>query len=256
MGKIRFLLKFGERTHVEEFASGSLFCSDAITLWGIEEKLKIRGQGDILEAGSRVFTQKMTMIEHGTSKATVFSGKANALVHFEPAEHIPVFCMFTVFDHDCNISKNGELSIALSNKVKATIRSHFPNADAVAIIHNPEEYLEDVEKTIGHSVKHGEIQYFNIDKGYEANNGKDNAIDMDYMMYLVQDVPPVIENGKKTYSFVADYAYRVLFCKDVFFTDEQEYRIVLPDEKIFGSAKYPVNIRQKIDIVSIEEFMS
>lgn len=58
MGHIKFLLKFGEESHLKEFAKGSLYCSNAETFWGIEDKQKIKGQGDILEAGSRIFFSK------------------------------------------------------------------------------------------------------------------------------------------------------------------------------------------------------
>ena len=94
--KIRFLLKFGEREHVEEFVTGVLYCSNAKTFWGIEDKLKIKGQGDILEAGMKTFAQRMVMQEHETGKITVINTPVNALAHIEPAERIPVFCMFAV----------------------------------------------------------------------------------------------------------------------------------------------------------------
>ena len=63
MDGINFLLKFGEQDHIKEFAEGSLYCSDAVTFWGIEDELKLRGQGDILEAGSRMFAQRMMITE-------------------------------------------------------------------------------------------------------------------------------------------------------------------------------------------------
>lgn len=255
MEEIRYLLKFGRKSHVEEFARGTLFCSNAVTFWGIEDKLKIKGQGDILEAGSRIYAQKMTVLENSTGRASVISGNISALVHIEPAKHMPVFCMFAVYDVDCKEDRNGELHIALPDKTKEVVRSHFPNADSVAIIKNPTEYLEDVENTIGHQVKCERVHYFNIDNGFKVDNGHITAMDMQYMKYLSQDVPPVIEARGKRYSFVADYAYRALFCKDVFFSDEQEYRIVLPEERICKGTKYSVRIRQKIEVISLDELL-
>lgn len=255
MEGIKYLLKFGKRTHVEEFVGGSMYCSDAVTLWGIEDKLKIKGQGDILEAGARMFAQRFTAIEHETNNVMVFNKKADILTHIKPAEHIPVFCLFSVRNNDCQLDGNGNVIINLPRHVKDTIRSHFPQADAVAVIKDPDGFIQDVTKSIGCEIKHENVQYFHIDKGLEANDGKDTAIDMEFMMYLVQDTPPTIEKGKTTYSFCADYAYRILFCKDVFFTDEQEYRIILPNEKISSGTKYPVTINQKIDILTLDEFL-
>jgi hypothetical protein len=73
MSEVRFLLKFGKKKHIEEFVDGSLYCSNAETFWGIEKDKKIKGQGDILEAGSRMFAQRMTMQEHDTGNITEYS---------------------------------------------------------------------------------------------------------------------------------------------------------------------------------------
>lgn len=255
MDGINFLLKFGEQDHIKEFAEGSLYCSDAVTFWGIEDELKLREQGDILEAGSRMFAQRMMITEHGTNNTTVIDKKSNGLVHIEPAEHMPVFCMFAVGEKDFSVDGKGNLIIDLSEKVKQTIREHFPKADTVGIIKDPDAFIQDIVDTIGCEVKHEKVHYFYIDKGLPANGGKDTAMDMEYMMYLTKDNPPAVENGLKKYSFLADYAYRVLFCKDVFFEDEQEYRIVLPKETISCGTRYPVHIKQKVEIMSLDDFL-
>lgn len=255
MDGIKYLLKFGKRHHVKEFVEGSLYCSDAVTFWGIEDKLKLRGQGDILEAGSRIFAQRMMITEHGTNNTTVINMKSNGLVHIDPAKHMPVFCMFAAGENDCSVDEKGNLTIVLPENVKQAIRDHFPNADAVGIIKDPDAFIQDVENTIGCEVKHEKVHYFHIDEGLPVNGGKDTAMDMEYMMYLTQDNPPVVENRQKIYSFLADYAYRVLFCKDVFFEDEQEYRIVLPNETISCGTHFPVHIRQKIEIMSLDDFL-
>jgi hypothetical protein len=118
MNEVRFLLKFGKKKHIEEFVDGSLYCSNAETFWSIEKDKKIKGQGDILEAGSRMFAQRMTMQEHDTGNITEFNMKANALVHFDPAKNIPVFCLFTVYDLDCCKDDEGNYSICLSEETK------------------------------------------------------------------------------------------------------------------------------------------
>lgn len=253
--KIRFLLKFGEREHVEEFVTGVLYCSNAKTFWGIEDKLKIKGQGDILEAGMKTFAQRMVMQEHETGKITVINTPVNALAHIEPAERIPVFCMFAVCDDNCETDPDGTLSIRLSEKTIVTIREHFPKADSVAIISNPEQFIDDVKYSIGHRIEHELVHYFYIDKGLEVKNSDQRAMDMEYMKYLMQDTPPRKENGKTIYSFGAEYAYRTLFCKDIFFKDEYEYRFVLPEELIDAGTKYPVNLRESIQISPLDEFL-
>lgn len=183
--------------------------------WGIEDKLKIKGQGDILESSARMFAQKMTVLHSETDEIVAEYGKVKSLIRIEPAERMPIFCMFAVYEEDCNTNDNGELEINLSEEKKQTIRKHFPNADAVVVIPNPEKFIEDVNESIGFDIKVGSVQYYHIDKGCSTSEGK-AAIDMEFMKYLTQDVQPVQENGTTSYIFYADYAYRVLFCKDIF----------------------------------------
>ncbi len=252
---MKYLLKFGKRAHLEEFAAGNLFCSNAVTFWGIEEELKIKGQGDVLEAGSRMFTQRMAMQAHDTNEIAIINMNANVLVHYDPAKLIPVFCLFAVSEDDCVIDAEGNVIIALSES-KKTIREHFPNADSVAIISKPEQFLVDVTTSIGTRVVHEDVHYFNIDKGFKVEGSNRIAMDMEYMKYLAQDAPPEIEKGMKKYSFRAEYVYRVLLCKDVFFQDEQEYRIILPDEKITKGTSFPVKLSNSIQVLAIEDFFS
>ena len=91
-------------------------------------------------------------------------GKANSLVRIEPVEKIPVFCMFAVYERDCKEDDAGRIVIILSEDKKQTIREHFPNADAVAIIPNPEVFIEDIRHSIGTEVKAENVHYFHIDK--------------------------------------------------------------------------------------------
>lgn len=245
-------IKFGRKDHLEQFSTGSLFCSDAVTLWGIEKDLKIKGQGDILEAGSRIFTNNFTMQQHGTGRTTNFNMNSNILVHYDPAEHIPVFCLYSVFSDECIMGADGNLDIRLSDKSKSTILQHFPNADSFALVTKPTLFISDVSDSISCRIEHGLVHYFNIDKGLYVNSGEQTAVDMEYFKYLTQDTAPVSENGKTIYSFNADYVYRCLFCKDVFFSGEREYRVVLPNDYIMCGTHYPVKLREAINVYPID----
>lgn len=79
--KLSFLLKFGKEEHINQFADESLYCSSAITFWGIEKALKIKGQGDVLEAGSRLFTQKMAIFNWSLRR--ICSCMSISEAHFE-----------------------------------------------------------------------------------------------------------------------------------------------------------------------------
>lgn len=254
MSEIRFLLKFGKKEHIEEFVNGSLFCSNAETFWKIEKDKKIKGQGDILEGGSRIYAQRVVMQEPSSGRVADFNSNVDILVHYEPVKNIPVFCLFVVYDSDCCKDHKGNYSIRLSDETKDIIREHFPDADTVAIIACPKQFIEDVDTSIGCHIENGPVNYFNIDKGVDIGDGK-VAMDMEYMKYLTQDVPPVKEKGQIKYVFSVDYVYRALFCKDIFFKQEQEYRIVLPNESISKGKHYPVKFSQNIQMMPLDEFM-
>ena len=254
MAEIKFLLKFGKREHLESLVKGNIYCSNAITFWGIEDKLKIKGQGDILEAGTKIFAQKMIMQHPDTKEVIAECGKANGLVRVEPAKKMPVFCMFAVYEDDCKVD-NGNVIINLSDNKKQTIREHFPNADAVVVIPNPEVFIEDIRRSIGTEIKAEKVNYFHIDKGFETK-GERTAMDMEYMKYLMQDAPSEKVDGETKYIFYADCAFRVLFCKDVFFEKEQEYRIVLPNDTIESGKSYPVRLSTNYEIYDLEAFFN
>lgn len=255
MSEIKFLLKFGEKEHIESFVKGSLYCSNAQTFWGIEDGLKIKGQGDRLEASSRFFAQRISVYDHDNGNFMGILPVTSGLVRYEPAERIPVFCLFAVLEKDCIVNSDGSMQIELSNEIKETIKNHFPKADTVAIISDPMQFITDVESTIGCEIKYGRVQYFNIDNGYRCEDGS-SAMDMDYMRYLTQDKPPEIVGNKRIYKFLEKYVYRCLLCKDSYFKNEQEYRIVLQNEKIESSKIYQVKYTQKIDVVALEEFLN
>ena len=253
MRTIKFFLKFGQREHIETFSKGNLYFSNAEKFWGIEDKLKIKGQGDQLEAGTMLFAQKVAAYSHEDNSLVTKAGVCKGLLRIEPAQNIPVFCLFAVFEEDCSKDDNGNTIISLSDHTKQVIKQHFPKADAVAIIENPDVFLHDIEQSIGYDVKHELVGYYNLDSGLDTDDGR-KAMDMAYINYIMQDVAPLVEDGKTTYTFYADYAFRVLFCKDVYFSEEQEYRILIPSETIIESKIYPTQITSKITVVSIDNF--
>jgi len=253
MSEIKFFLKFGERQYLESLQQGNLFFSNAQTFRYYEEQLFIKGQGDRLEGGSMIAANNMSMIDNDTNEP-VFTGiKGNMFVHYEPANLLPVFCIFSCFEKDCVKNDDGTLSIKLSDEIKQNIITHFPKADTVAIIKEPELFIEDVHSTIGSECKSGLVNYFHL-MGFNSEQGTAN--DLSYFKYLTQDVPPKKEDGKTIYSFNAKYVYRSLLCKDVFFDKEQEYRFILPEINIIKPQEFPVKLQSKIELQNLATFFS
>lgn len=86
-------------------------------------------------------------------------------------------------------------------------------ADAVAIIREPRQFIDDVHSTIGHECKSDLIHYFHLLGIDDSEHGKAN--DLDYIKYLAQDTPPEKVGGQTKYAFNSDHVYRSLWCKDV-----------------------------------------
>ena len=251
MSDIRFLLKFGEREYMERFACGNLYFSNAITFRYYEEQLRIKGQGDRLEGGSMMHTHNLT-IKDNVSGETVKSGVSGSFpVHYDPANLIPVFCMFCCFDKDCSINTNGSQSISLSDDIKQNIITHFPKADTVAIVDNPYEFIDAVRGSFDTECKSDIVNYFHV-YGIEGKGG--TALDKRYMEYLTQDTPKEKVEGGTAYSFNARYVYRSLLCKDVFFNKEQEYRFLLPDIELDEPKEFSVKLCERIELQDLDSF--
>lgn len=255
MSDIRFLLKFGQRSHMENLVKGNLYCSNAQIFWGIEDEMMIRGQGDVLEASTIIYAQSMTVYDPLTNEVLQqMDNPIRCVARIGTVEDMPVFCLFAVMDKDCELDDDGKIRIRLSQETKDTIKTHFPNADSVVIIDNPENFIEDVKASIGHEIKSDLVQYFNIDKGLGTKSGK-TAVDLAYLNFLSQDTPPVKGCEKEKIVIREDSACRSLFCKDVFFRNEQEFRIVMPTEHISVGTNYPVNLTDTYKIEELERFM-
>lgn len=161
MEHIKYFLKFGEEEHLKELAKGILYCSTAEMFWSIENEKKIKGQGDILEARTKFHVQNVAVRSHNSSENATFNTN-NFMITCDQAAHMPVFCLFSVYEDDCDIDEKGRLIINLPENKKKYIIDHFPEANAVAIITNPVRFLDDVVRSIGCDVKHEEMHYFLI----------------------------------------------------------------------------------------------
>ena len=114
-------------------------------------------------------------------------------------------------------------------------------------------FSNDIVRSVRTTVRAEKVHCYNIDNGVITRENQ-TALEHEYLEYLIQDVPLRREDNAKVFSFLSKYAFRILFCKDVYFKKEQEFRIVLPDEKIENGKIYPINLTieyQVYDLMSI-----
>lgn len=251
MKEIKYLLKFWKKEHLEKLQNGDLFFGNAVGYRQIEESLKIKGQGDKLEASTKIFAENLKMIDNNSNQTIINNVKARTVFHYPDADFMPVFCLFAVLEDDC-ITEDSSGKICLSKSIKDTITSHFPEADSVAIINNPKQFIKDIKKSISKNVVADLVNYFYIDNGFPNKDGT-VSLDIKYFKYLTQDTPPSIVENIKKYSFNVKYVYRILLCKDIYFANEHEFRIILPKEKIEKSKTYHVDLSDKITLCDLSD---
>lgn len=253
MEKIVCFLKFGGKEHMKELARGKMFFSNALKFRQIEEKLLIKGQGDKLEGGSIIYSPNMTIVDNGTQEIIMEGVKGNMLVHYEPANLLPVYCLFACYEKDCTLCVDGQLEFHFSEETKRIIREHFPKADSVAIIKNPKLFVSNVKSSLKTECVSAEVNYFNL---FGIDSDEEKANDLQYFKYLTQDIPPQKVEGGVKYTFSANYVYRSLLCKDIFFKEEQEYRFILPKDRISLGTIYPINFEETISVVDLDVFFT
>lgn len=250
MNRIICLLKFGEKEYMEGLTHGEMYFSNALNFRQIEEKELIKGQGDKLEGGSLIQARDVTMIDNESEDIVCSGVRGNIFVHYEPANLLPVYCLFACYEKDCTLQDDGALEFHFSEEIIKNIKEHFPKADSVAIIRNPDKFIANVKTTIGTECVSGLVNYFNL-HGFDSEKGKVN--DLQYFKYLTQDIPPQKVEGGVQYTFSAKYVYRSLLCKDVFFKNEQEYRFILPNDEIKKGTIYSIKLEQTISVVDLKE---
>jgi hypothetical protein len=253
---ISYLIKFGEVKYAGSFLGGSLHFGTAKGYRALEDKQKNRGQGDKMENGLRIWTTNMWVISHDNSKMAHFQGNSVVNAFFEPSDNTPVFCLFCCLTSDCKTDSKGQLRIVLPNEVQKDIKEHFLSADTAILIQNPKQYIADVVDSIGTRCIHDIVRYFQVD-GYETDQGM-RAIDMGLIKYMAQGVTDehtTIPKGQPI-SFSANFSYRALFCKDKFFSNEREYRFVLPDIDINEPQNFTIKTQVPITKYKAAQLLS
>ncbi|QSX06446.1 hypothetical protein JYG23_03005 [Sedimentibacter sp. zth1] len=251
MENVKFLLKFGGKKYLKDLQEGKLYFSNAYNFKNIEKEKLLKGQGDLLEGGTILIAQDL-QITNNDNKEVININDVKVKLNNDPANLLPVYCLFACFEKDCYKSYDGKYEIKLSEEIKETIISHFPKADAVAIIKEPQQFIDDVNSSIGYACKSNLVKYFHLKGIMDSKFGIVN--DLDYYKYVTQDTPLVKKYGKIILTMNVDFIYRTLLCKDIFFCNEQEYRFILPEINIKKARNFPIHLNEKIEIVDLDLF--
>lgn len=247
---IKYLLKFGEREKISGIQTGKVWMSTPEALRPLEYEL-VKGQGDKLEGGMHIYSSKMQLTDPTTGFTVTQTGDFNFDILMNPFNNVPIYCMFAVYDSEV---ASGEIKLAL--ETQTIIREHFPKADSVAVIKKPHDFIREFEESIHDDNENsvipcisGKINYFNM-----YGIGDKHAIDGRFIDFITNGREPKRIDNKKQIPIYVDDAWRYLFCKDVFFQGEQEYRFILPDVSVDKGRLFEVNLSENIRIYGLDEF--
>lgn len=253
MEQIKFLLKFGEREFMERMACGYFYFSNAEKFRELEDLLQKKGQGDCLEGTSKIHGTSMEIFDKNTSKLVKKTLSQTVIFNYEAASNIPVYCLFACYNDNCIKISSDTYKLSLDRQVIDDIKLHFDKADTVAIITNPKQFIEDIQKKFFGTAKTETVNYFHIE-GTPIE--KNVAQDLGYLKYLTQDSVNKRSDGKSVYSLKAKNIYRCLFCKDIYFQNEQEYRILLPEITITSPKEFQIPLTSPIKLFDIDKILS
>lgn len=239
------LIKFGEKKYMELLGKGQFYFSHAKRFREIESEL-VKGQGDELEGKAQVKTTSVRAYDHDTGDL-VCELPINVLSFgAELIEYVPVFCCSYFTKEDC-IYYVDDLNyrINFSSEIQETIREHFPKADTAIIFTDPMDLLNNIESQLDTRLVHSKVNYFNM-----------KPVGTDWVEFISGDSSERFTDGKRTgtkYTVTTENVYRTLLAKDQFFTDEKEYRLLLPDISINEPETRCFTIKDSYKVVDLNK---
>ena len=253
-------VKFGKKKHVSRLLDGKMHFSNAEVFRGIEKGKGLKGQGDAYEAIWQLKNTQgfFTDMDTGT---TQYLPNVNLDLQLEDISRIPVFCITHIKTDECLISSTGSKRILrVKDTIRDTIKAHFPNADTAGVFFQPKMFLSSLDG-LG-VIMHDSVQYFDF-----SPNGA--ILEMiEYLFQnpgrkkegnqrLLQSILVTNDGKQKAMEITHQNMKRLLFCKDNYFSDEKEYRIILPQKRISEPKDYKIRWgAQKRMMYTIDEFFN
>lgn len=259
-GEIKLFVKFGEYKYIKRLFDGKMYFSNALKFREIETKAGIKGQGDASEAFWQLKNANAAMIDYCTGQ-TIFQPNLSIFVEFANTGTVPVFCITYLSEEDYEIEeKDGRRILTVSGISRDTIKSHFPKADTAVVFFQPQRFIESLA-ALGLPLC-DKVRYFDFSP---------DGIIIDMVEYICQNpgiapkhsralAPKCWEatNGECTpYQITKHNMCRVLFCKSIEFSEEKEFRVLLPQKRIPEPKEYAIRWGNQLKTMcTLEEFFN
>lgn len=237
----RFMVKYGEKEHLEQLIGGKIRFAPAKAYIEIEETQHQKGQGDLLEGKVRIKADRMRRFHLETNELIQEGQSCVILLSVPDIKRMPVFCLSQYDDSSIQNYKDDEnYTIAISEEKLAGIRADFPKATHALVILDPDEFINDVQSIPNHRIVGDSIRYYDYDI---------NPLQM--FMFLSFGDETVQTGGPFTMSY--EDRFRLLLRKDKDFSNQNEYRFIEIDETIDDPEFYDFKLTSRYLLVSIDQ---
>lgn len=238
----QFMIKYGEKEHLEQIVKGSIRFAPSQTYIKLEEALHNKGQGDLLEGKLKLKIQGARVLDRENDNliATLPSNSV-IIISIQDVNNMPVFCLTQYGEDDISdYVDDSNYKITLSNEKLQGIQSDFPKATHALIILEPDRFINDINSIENHQFVSDRIRYYDYDI---------NPLQM--IMYLTTGSETIETNTVMSMTY--ENRYRHLLCKDESFSNQEEYRFIELNELITEPVFYPITFTSKYLIVPIEQ---
>jgi len=245
--QILFFVKFGEREHLQSLANGNAYFSNAGSFIKTEQELRSKGQGDANEGKLFLPSSNVTARDLKTDQVIL---QSNLLSHltlgFDGLNTIPAFCVTAGFQNNCAFYRGEQdYRIKFSSEHERTIRSHFPKADSALLTTDPTAFIENICTAFNEECHHDRVRYFDMVRPTTA-----------LLAYLLGEKEGFEMVKGIHYSINTENVHNVLFCKDLFFKMQQEYRFLIQHRVIKQPTVFDIAPIKDCSIFALDCFFS
>ena len=210
--KPKFMIKYGKEEHLQQIVDGRIRFAPSQTYVRLEEAQHNKGQGDLLEGKMKIKTLGVRLHNAETNELIGKLPTCTIVVSLQDVNNMPVFCI-SQYDERQISDYVDELhyTIALSNEKIECIQNDFPEASHALIILEPDKFINEVRNIDGHRFVSDSIRYYD----YEINP---------LQMYMFLTTGEETVHTNTVMSMTYENRYRNLLCKDISFSQQDEYR--------------------------------
>lgn len=237
-----FMIKFGRKEHLEQIVNGNVRFSPAEVYVKQEKEQHEKGQGDLLEGKIGIYFEELKFKDEKTKDVVMERKQERVLLTIDKINENPIFCLSEFHEDDVeDYINNSNYQIKIKKEKIESLKKDFKDADSALIILQPDVFISDVNAIENHKVFSHEILYYDYSS---------KIPDLDMFEFLCNT--KVTKENSRLFMSIED-SYRILFCKDKDFINQQEYRFVIVDEKITKPQFYSFTFNSRYLLVSIEE---